>query len=201
MNARIYIGVLILSSLTPCGSAAESADGAHVISFYGYEDCLRLENETTRVTLCPAAGGRVLQYSWKGKEALYLPKGNEGWIYRPGQEQGSMDAGRFDIGPEQTIPPHPQLWMGRWTAKITGPRSARMIRCSIDPRICPRQSVISTGLQADHYQHLSTQSGVLSLEPHLRMGGRDLQYSLDAAKPFPARLCDVRSRSEYQLPA
>ena len=37
-----------------------------------------------------------------------------------------MSAGRFDIGPEKLIPPRPQLWMGRWSGEITGPRSARL---------------------------------------------------------------------------
>ena len=33
------------------------AQDTGVVSFYGYDDCIRLANETTRVTLCPAAGG------------------------------------------------------------------------------------------------------------------------------------------------
>src|SRR5262249_9868275 len=37
-----------------------------------------------------------------------------------------MTAGRFDIGPEQTIPPHEKLWSGRWTGEIMGDRTARL---------------------------------------------------------------------------
>lgn len=114
--------------VVPLGTAgaAKPETGARVVTFYGYDDCIRLWNGETRVTLCPAAGGRILEYAWKGKNALYLPPGAEGWTWRPGGKQGTMWAGRFDIGPEQTIPRHPQLWMGRWKGAVTGPRSARL---------------------------------------------------------------------------
>jgi hypothetical protein len=108
------------------GNASAKAAGARVVDFYGYNDCIRLENEKTRVTLCPRAGGRVLEYALEGKNALYLPPGNEGWELGKGKGQGSMDAGRFDIGPEQTIAQHPNLWAGRWTGEITGDRQARL---------------------------------------------------------------------------
>lgn len=106
--------------------ATAKASGAAIAEFYGYDDCLRLENAQTRVTLCPRAGGRVLEYAFKGVNALYLPPGDEGWEQKPGRGGGAMNAGRFDIGPEQTIPQHPGLWSGRWTGEITGDRSARM---------------------------------------------------------------------------
>ena len=119
---------LLTLTLTSCTTAADDNETtARVVEFYGYDDCLRLENNTTRVTLCPAAGGRVLEYSLQGTNALYLPPGNEGWTYKTGGIPGSMMAGRFDIGPEQTIPLHPQLWMGRWSGQITGSRSARLV--------------------------------------------------------------------------
>ena len=104
---RIASCTTFLALLGSCVSAARADDkaiGVSVVEFYGYQDCLRLDNQNARVTLCPAAGGRVLQYSWKGQNALYLPPGNEGWTYQPGRAGGSMTAGRFDIGPEHTIP-------------------------------------------------------------------------------------------------
>ena len=116
MRSLAAIAVILVAA----GSAANGADKqgprARVVSFHGYDDCIRLENKQTRVTLCPAAGGRILEYAFLGKNALALPAKND----------GSASAGRFDIGPEQTIPKHPRLWMGRWTGKITGPRSARL---------------------------------------------------------------------------
>jgi len=105
---------------------AAAAKGAAVVNFYGYDDCIRLENATTRVTLCPRAGGRVLEYTLNGTNALYLPAGHEGWEDKEDGTQGSMDAGRFDIGPELTIPAHPNLWQGRWQGEIIGDRTARL---------------------------------------------------------------------------
>jgi hypothetical protein len=122
------IGTQVL--LTP---AVAQSDGAEVVSFYGYDDCIRLHNNTTQVTLCPAAGGRVLQYAINGKDALYLPPGSEGWTNESGQQGGSMAAGRFDIGPEQTTPGHPGLWSGRWTGTITGARTARLVSAKDQP--------------------------------------------------------------------
>lgn len=107
--------------------AEEKTPHAEVVAFYGYDDCVRLQNGIARVILCPAAGGRVLEYSRKGVNALYLAPGGEGWDYARDKTGGSMSAGRFDIGPEPTIASHPHLWMGRWTAEITGPRSARLV--------------------------------------------------------------------------
>ncbi|MGE0377719.1 MAG: hypothetical protein AB7I48_16455 [Planctomycetaceae bacterium] len=124
-RSRLALLVVIAVSVGPAPARGQQS-GAEVVEFYGYDDCLRLSNDTTQVTLCPAAGGRVLEYAWKGKNALYLALGGEGWTYTAGGEAGSMSAGRFDIGPEQTIPPHPQLWMGRWAGEIIGPRAARL---------------------------------------------------------------------------
>ena len=47
--------------------------------FFGYEDCITLENESTRVIL-GTHGGRVLEYSWKGDNAIYLNPEHEGWV-------------------------------------------------------------------------------------------------------------------------
>ncbi len=129
LSFQRYLAALTLVGFTtavPATEAAERAVGARVVKFYGYDDCIRLENRSTRVTLCPAAGGRVLEYSLNGTNCLYLPPGNEGWVYEPGKKGGRMTAGRFDIGPEHIITRHPVLWMGRWTGEITGPRSARL---------------------------------------------------------------------------
>src|SRR5207244_1198901 len=34
--------------------------------------------------------------------------------------------GRFDVGPETTLPRHPTLFLGKWTGEITGERAARL---------------------------------------------------------------------------
>ncbi len=121
MNNTMRLGYFLLLSLT----VARAALGAEVVDFFGYDDCILLSNDRTRVVLCPAAGGRVLEYSLGGENALYLNFTEKGWLYEPGK-QSEMSAGRFDIGPEKIVPSRPQLWMGRWNGEVTGPNSARM---------------------------------------------------------------------------
>lgn len=104
--------------------AEERAAGSGVIDFFGYSKCLKLENQTTRVILCAQAGGRVLEYSWKAKNSLYLDPAQKGWT----RSQPAVDpcGGRFDVGPEKTIISHPDLWLGEWKGEITGQNSAKL---------------------------------------------------------------------------
>ena len=94
-----------------------SARAAEQITFGGYTEAIELRNEKVRVILCPEVGGRVLEYSLDGKNALYLSDADRNWK-RGDRPQSS--AGRFDIGPELTIPQHRDLWSGEWTGDITG---------------------------------------------------------------------------------
>jgi hypothetical protein len=96
-----------------------------VMTYRGYPNCIQLENDTILVVLCPAAGGRVLEYSFRGHNALYLEEEVTGKPHVSGQ-RASMSAGRFDIGPEKTIPRHPALWSGKWTGEVIGPGAARL---------------------------------------------------------------------------
>lgn len=121
-----YLVAALLLSLQFAHSQEVATVGAETTTFYGYDDCIRLSNESVEVILCPAAGGRVLRYALKGKNILYLPPGNEGWVWDGGNEKASMDAGRFDIGPEQIVPRRNKLWKGRWKGEITGEREAQL---------------------------------------------------------------------------
>ncbi len=107
-------------------SAAAAENDAQVVTYHGYPNCIVLRNATNKVVLCPEAGGRVLEYARQGENALYLEEAETGKPYVPGKP-ASQTAGRFDIGPEKTIPPHPKLWAGRWKGEITGSRSARLV--------------------------------------------------------------------------
>ena len=134
INNRIH-GVARLGCLATimCSVAvAWSHDGAEVVSYYGYDDCIRLANGRTTVTLCPAAGGRVLQYALDGTNVLFLPPGDEGWSYAAQGKPGRMNAGRFDIGPEKMVRRGPLLWMGKWTGEVTGPFKAELTS-PVDP--------------------------------------------------------------------
>jgi hypothetical protein len=98
---------------------------AETITYVGYPNCIELKNETTRVVLCPHAGGRVLVYALNGENGLYLEEEETGKPFVPGK-RAAMTAGRFDIGPEKVIPRRDVLWSGKWTGEITGERSARL---------------------------------------------------------------------------
>lgn len=100
-----------------------SSFAAEVIQFGGYEKAVELKNDSVRVVLCPQVGGRVLEYSLNGKNVLYLSDADRNW--KPGQRPQSS-AGRFDIGPELTIPRHAVLWSGEWTFEMTGDLSVRL---------------------------------------------------------------------------
>jgi len=101
--------------------------GAGLVEHSGYSDCIELKNEAARVVLGPACGGRVLEYSLNGRNCLYLDPRQNGWVYEPPKGTIDPSGGRFDIGPENTIPSHPDLWLGKWKGQITGPRSARLV--------------------------------------------------------------------------
>jgi hypothetical protein len=68
----------------------------------------------------------VLEYSWDGINALHLDLAEGYWQPGAANRGVPVSAGRFDIGPEQIIPPRPELWSGVWTGEITGARSARL---------------------------------------------------------------------------
>lgn len=96
---------------------------AKEIAFHGYTKAIELKLGKTRAILCPQAGGRVLEFSVDGKEAMYLDEAEKKW--QPGKE-GPASAGRFDYGPELTVIPHPKTWSGEWTAEITKANSVKL---------------------------------------------------------------------------
>eukprot|EP01052_Picozoa_sp_SAG31_P015050 SAG31_NODE_956_length_10790_cov_34.583107_3_plen_342_part_00 len=115
-----------------------------VVQYFGYDDAVALENGACRVVLTGHGGGRVLEYAWRGHNAVYLPdelppgleaptddaSGQRGWKHRPGENDdgpaGGPAGGRMDIGPEMLNPARPALWLGSYTVEVTGPRSAIM---------------------------------------------------------------------------
>src|SRR5437773_11196350 len=81
---------------------AELPEGVRRVKVLNYPDCFELSNAETRVTFCHQVGGRVLEYVWRGKNALYLDPEGAKWG-TPGGPKTPQSAGRFDIGPEQII--------------------------------------------------------------------------------------------------
>jgi hypothetical protein len=96
---------------------------AKVIKFHNYTEAIELKLGKTRAVLCPQAGGRVLEYSVDGKDAMYIEDGEKNW--QPGKPN-PISAGRFDYGPELTVTPHPKAWGGEWKAEITKTNTVKL---------------------------------------------------------------------------
>ena len=101
MRFNCFVTAFLAWQFTAVG--AELPDGVRRVKVLNYPDCFELANSDTRVTLCHHVGGRVLEYSFKGRNALYLDPREEKWG-TPGGPKAPSSAGRFDIGPEYLIP-------------------------------------------------------------------------------------------------
>lgn len=121
----LEISVVVVSAVVACSATAFAQQSPQRITFHGYPDCIELRNDGVRVVVSPVGGGRVLEYSWKGENALFLEEAETGKPHVPGKA-ALVTAGRFDIGPEKTIPSHPKLWSGQWTGEVLSPRAARL---------------------------------------------------------------------------
>ena len=122
---RVYCLLLAIGMSGNLFAEEKSMEGTGKLEFFGYSDCISLENASTRVVL-GTSGGRVMEYAYKGENALLLDPAQAGWRYAPGKAVVEPSAGRCDIGPEQVIPPHPNLWFGDWKGEIIGPRQGRL---------------------------------------------------------------------------
>src|SRR5712675_2241472 len=96
---------LLCVALTPLFSLADEPS-AKVVTFHGYKQAIELKHGTARAVLCPQAGGRVLEFSIEGNNAMYLDDEDKNW--QPGKP-GPSSAGRFDYGPELTVIQHPKI--------------------------------------------------------------------------------------------
>ena len=92
--------------------AAVNEVRAKFTEYHGYSKAIELTRGNVRAVLCPQVGGRPLEFSIDGKNALYLDE-QEG--QRQAGRQPAVSAGRFDFGPELTTPAHPKIWSGEWS--------------------------------------------------------------------------------------
>ena len=123
MAARLLPAALFVLCAAPAPRAGAEDPAAREVAFHGYTKAVELKLGKTRAVLCPQAGGRVLEFSVGGIDAMYLEEGEKKW--QPGKN-GPISAGRFDYGPELTVAPHPKAWAGEWTAEITKANTVRM---------------------------------------------------------------------------
>ncbi len=115
--------IFLTVTLSSSSSFAGDFTGVKVTPYFGYKSAIELTNGKIKVVLCPEVGGRILEYSSEGKNALFLSEQEKTW--KPGDSLQSS-AGRFDIGPELVIPQRKALWDGEWTGEIVRDRHARL---------------------------------------------------------------------------
>lgn len=94
------------------------------VEFHGHQSAVELNAGPAKVYLAPGSGGRVLQFTFGNRKALYLDDADG--HPEPGKP-AMMSAGRFDYGPELVVMPHPTIWSGVWESESTGPRSVRLM--------------------------------------------------------------------------
>jgi hypothetical protein len=123
MLTRTTLATLLVAACLPTGYSPAEEPTARVVTFHGYAQAVEVKLGTTRAVLCPQAGGRVLEFSVAGADAMYLDDAEKNW--RPGKP-GPSSAGRFDYGPELTVTPHPKAWSGEWAAEITPAQSVKL---------------------------------------------------------------------------
>jgi hypothetical protein len=153
--------------------AVHAADGARVVAVAGYSACVELTNATTRVVLEPNAGGRVLHYQLNGREVLFQDPSADGWTLGSPRLPAGLPAGRFDIGPEHGRPfNRDQLWEGRWTAEITGPRQGRLT------------SAVVSGVQLVRDFTLARDSSHLRVTQTIHNRGRETVRSFHWSRTF-----------------
>ena len=69
-GTRLLAVVMLLAGCVGPVLAGEPA--AKVVAFHGYSEAIELRLDKTRVVLCPQAGGRVLEFSVDGVDAMWL---------------------------------------------------------------------------------------------------------------------------------
>ena len=143
-----------------------SSDQANTIDFGRFRQCPVIQNKSTRVVFCPEVGGRILEYSFRGINGLFVSKydlgeeTNDSWKSDP-------SAGRFDIGPEMIVPKRDELFRGKWEVERLGDLSLTMTS----------QKSPTTGVQLiREFQLDATSSRLRCTQRILNVSERTVQY-------------------------
>ncbi|MFC0878420.1 hypothetical protein ACE01N_17635 [Saccharicrinis sp. FJH2] len=125
------------------------------------KDCLLLKNRRVSVIIDPNCGGRIIEYSVKGENVLYVDPNEERYAFsvdKPPLNSHSPTGGRFDIGPELIIPQHSDLWIGEWDV-IHADQLGIIIRSKKDR---------NTGIQLERFFKLSDNTSNLLFTQTIR---------------------------------
>jgi hypothetical protein len=141
------------------------------IKFGRFEKCVLIQNDQARVVLCPESGGRVLEYSLHGKNALFVSATDTGQEETDALWRHDPSAGRFDIGPELMMPKRDELFRGEWNVTRLSQLSVRLTSLpsestgvklvrdfTLDPestRLACKQTIVNVSNKAVQYCHWS----------------------------------------------
>lgn len=90
------------------------------------EQTVAVSNGTVRVVADPQHGGRLIAYGPEGGNILQDDLEHPEWLFPDNVHWTGPAGGRFDIGPEETVPAHPALWSGPWSADRPDPLRIRL---------------------------------------------------------------------------
>jgi hypothetical protein len=145
---KLFALVFCSCAVGACFQSSSAAEpSARIVDSHGDSQAIELTRGDARAILTATYGGRVLEYSVAGKQAMWFDENEKNTP--AGKPRAS--AGRFDIGPELTIAAHPQLWAGKWTARLTGKSSAELTSVKDTP----------TGLQLTRDFELDERGGLV----------------------------------------
>jgi hypothetical protein len=159
--------LLLWALLAPAGAApAKTLAPAQVqtTNHLGWTNAWSLTGSAVRAVVIPQLGGRIVEYSLKGQNILYVPPGANAQAAEP------VSAGyQCDLGPElRPIPPHPDLWTGPYVSSRIGAVGVRL-----------RAESPALGVQLEKEILIEPESGDLGLAQRMRnISKKDVSFCL-----------------------
>jgi hypothetical protein len=93
-----------------------------IISYRGWKNCYQISNALSNVIIVPESGGRLLAFTYRGKNIIYQDSSQNGMSFANWQKTHfDPDGGRLDYGPiEEVSTIHDHTWMGAWKVRSPG---------------------------------------------------------------------------------
>jgi hypothetical protein len=121
-DLRIPLLCLLLAGLHAADAVLETSPA----TAEWRSQCVAIDNGKVRVIADPLHGGRLIAYGPEGGNILQDNREHPEWLFPDNVHWTGPASGRFDIGPEETVPAHPVLWTGPWTADRPDPLRIRL---------------------------------------------------------------------------
>ncbi len=155
-NWSVFATIIVIF----CGCTDASIPYEYV-SYRGWEQCIRLSNDSVEVVINPQYGGQILHYSHIGKDnVLWADSVINGWgLDDYIRTRRSPDAGRFDVGYERlTENTHDVVWAGEY----------HILAGSIDHLIIRSDICSAMGIVVEREFRLGAHDSSLTIEQRMR---------------------------------